>query len=160
MRHYHSNHRIKCNPRNVPFAPHISIKLKSGVHAYQTIGHNICIFHKTHTKTMRGGYFDIRIINDWNQLPSEVVNPFAPHCAMCRRAPNTIQQPVYCTIHHRMELSSDPSPLILQLIHHKFHKNISVIFKMLKLQKYEEYEPNSDGSDISYSQKRKIWWSR
>ena len=48
--------------------------LKSEVHEHQTIGHNYCIFHKTCRNTIRGGFFDIRIIKDWNSLTYEIVN--------------------------------------------------------------------------------------
>ena len=49
-------------------------KLKSEVHHYQTSGHDYCIFHKQFRNTIRGGFFDIRIIKDWNSLPKEIVN--------------------------------------------------------------------------------------
>ena len=48
--------------------------LKSEVHKHQTIGHNYCIFHKNFKNTIRGGFFDIRIIKDWNSLTYEIVN--------------------------------------------------------------------------------------
>ena len=48
-------------------------KLRKEVHSHDTKGHELRIAHKTHNKRTRGGYFDIRIINDWNMLPGEVV---------------------------------------------------------------------------------------
>ena len=130
--------------------------MKSEVHAYNTIGHNISIFHKNHNKTMRAGYFDITIINNWNQLPSEVLNPFAPSvlCVGVLIIPFSNQ----FTAQYIIEWNYHQTPALLfySWFIISFIKNISVIFKMLKVQNYEEYEPNSDGSDISYSQKRRF----
>ena len=49
-------------------------KFKKEVHSHNTIGHDLCIYHPFTYKTVRKGFFDIRIIDDWNRLPEEVVN--------------------------------------------------------------------------------------
>ena len=49
-------------------------KFRSEVHAYNTTGHNLCIYHKAHNRSVRRVFFGIRIIDDWNKLPEEVVN--------------------------------------------------------------------------------------
>ena len=48
--------------------------LKSEDHEQQTYGHSYCIFHKSFRNSIRGGFFDIRIIKDWNSLPRETDN--------------------------------------------------------------------------------------
>ena len=48
--------------------------LKKEVHRYNTTGHDYCIHFKQPRTTMRKNYFDIRIQQDWNDLPPCVVN--------------------------------------------------------------------------------------
>ena len=47
---------------------------RSEVHSYNTIGHNLHIVGKFAFRTLRKGFFDIRVIKDWNGLPRKVVN--------------------------------------------------------------------------------------
>ena len=49
-------------------------KFKSEAHSYNTIGHNFHVLAKFANRTLRKGFFDIRVIDDWNGLPWEVVN--------------------------------------------------------------------------------------
>ena len=49
-------------------------KFKSEVHSYNTMGHNFHIVGKFPSRTLRKGFFDIRVIEGWNRLPSKVVN--------------------------------------------------------------------------------------
>ena len=48
--------------------------LVSEVHSHDTTGHNFCIYRKFKNTSMRKEFFDTRIIQDWNNLPKEVVN--------------------------------------------------------------------------------------
>ena len=49
-------------------------KFKREVHSYNTMGHNFHIVGKFPRRTLRKGFFDIRVIEGWNRLPSKVVN--------------------------------------------------------------------------------------
>ena len=48
--------------------------LKSEVHEHRTTGHSLCIYRKPVKNMIRSGFFDIRIINDWNALSNDIVN--------------------------------------------------------------------------------------
>ena len=48
--------------------------MRSEVHSYRTIGHSYHIYRKRANLQIRKEFFDIRIIEAWNELPEEVVN--------------------------------------------------------------------------------------
>ena len=49
-------------------------QLESEVHSHHTRGHNLKIAHKVCRTSTRRGNFDLRIIDKWNALPSNIVN--------------------------------------------------------------------------------------
>ena len=49
-------------------------KFEWEVHSYNTRGHNFQIKSKFGSRTLRQGFFDIRVIEHWNSLPWNVVN--------------------------------------------------------------------------------------
>ena len=49
-------------------------QLESEVHTHNTRGHPLKISAKYSRTAARGGFFDVRIINQWNSLPASVVN--------------------------------------------------------------------------------------